>query len=214
MSATAELTEFVRSALSAGRSRSEIGSALKEAGWSDREITDALAAYSEVEFSPPVPRPRQRVTARDSFTYAILFTALCFSASYLVSLIHATLDIALPDNADHAYLLTRAEKRIRWAISVLLVAAPVFYWLTVHTNRLIAADASHRRSLVRNWFTYIALFLTALAFFGDASYVIYNFLNGEITLRFLLKALTVAMVAGGVFWFYLEDAKRSVANEN
>ena len=40
---------------------------------------------------------------------------------------------------------------------------------------------------------------------GDITYVIYSFLTGEATLRFLLKAAVVACVSGAVFWFYLRD---------
>ncbi len=75
------------------------------------------------------------------------------------------------------------------------------------TRRQIAEDAGRRRSLVRKWLTYVALFVAALVFFGDAVAVIYSFLQGEATLRFLLKALTVACVAGAVFLAYLRDAE-------
>ena len=90
---------------------------------------------------------------------------------------------------------------------MLVVATPVFVWMTLYTRRQIAEDAGRRRSLVRKWLTYLALFASALVFFGDAVFVIYNFLNGEATLRFLLKALTVACVTGTVFAFYLRDVE-------
>jgi len=71
----------------------------------------------------------------------------------------------------------------------------------------VARDPGERRSLVRKWLTYLALFLAALSFFGDGAYVIYEFLKGEITMRFILKALTVALVSAAVFAFYLRNAE-------
>ena len=207
MAANDSLTSFVHEALAAGRSRDEIREALANAGWSGREIAGALDGFAATEFLPPVPRPRPHLTARDTFLYLLLFTSMAFVAIYLVILIHAILDLALPDPGDLSYRERWATERIRWSIAMLIVAAPVFAWMTIYTGRAPADDTGQRRSLVRKWLTYLALFVSALVFCGDAAYVIYSFLTGEITLRFILKALTVACVAGGIFAFYLRDVE-------
>ncbi|MEM9058980.1 MAG: DUF5671 domain-containing protein [Pseudomonadota bacterium] len=209
MSSRDELKTFVRDALVAGRSRAEIGEALRDAGWGSSEIETALGDFAETPFTPPVPRPRGNVTARDAFLYAILFTALLFTTGYLVSLIHNLLNIWLPDPADGAFVSNRAEGRIRWAIAILVVAAPVYVWLSVVADRKARTDPGHARSPVRKWLTYVALFIAAMVVFGDLTYVIYAFLNGEITLRFLLKAGSVAAIAGGVFVFYLRGVEET-----
>ncbi|MCP4070165.1 MAG: hypothetical protein GY742_00315 [Hyphomicrobiales bacterium] len=207
MAATDPINLFVHDALAAGRSRAEIQNALGDAGWSGSEIEKALSAFADVTFTPPVPRPRPQLTARDVFVYAMLFTALGFTATYLINLIHGNLDLWLHDAADHKYWMQRAKNRIRWAIAILFTSTPVFVWLTIYTGRRVAQDAAQKRSLVRKWLTYLALFVSALVFFGDATYVIYNFLKGEITLRFILKAATVAGVSLAIFIFYLRDVE-------
>ena len=40
---------------------------------------------------------------------------------------------------------------------------------------------------------------------GDFTALIYNFLGGEITVRFILKALTVGVLAGSIFGYYLRE---------
>jgi len=45
---------------------------------------------------------------------------------------------------------------------------------------------------------------------GDFTYVVYSFLGGELTVRFVLKALVVAVIAGTAFGYYLWDLR---ANE-
>lgn len=207
MATAAPVTQFVRDALLAGRTRPEIQDALRAAGWSEREVNEALAAFSDSDFMPPVPRPRLYVTAREVFVYALLFTALAFTATYLVSLIHEILNIRLPDPTDSPYSRANAVRDLRWAIAILVISAPSYIWMTVLTERRIGKDASLRRSLVRKWVTYIALFVSALAFFSDATYSIYTFLQGEVTLRFVLKAISVACVSGAVFAFYLRDVE-------
>lgn len=205
MAAKDLVNQFVRDALLADQSRESIKDALVRAGWSDQEAKDALAEFSEVRFTPPIPRPRPRLTARDVFIYAVLFTALSFTASYLIVVVHAILDIRMPDPADSPYSMVSATSRMRWAIATLIVSAPVYIWMSYYTNRRIQSDAGHRRSLVRIWLTYLALFVAALTFFGDATVVIYQFLQGEATLRFLLKAATVAFVSLAIFIFYLRE---------
>ncbi len=199
------VAQFVRDALLAGRSRAEIREALGAAGWSEREVREALSVFADNDFTPPVPRPKPHVTARDVFIYALLYTALAISATYLVILIHSILDLRMPDAGDQAWRSSYATRQIRWCIATLVVSGPVYIWLTVYTGRKIHEDASLRRSVVRKWLTYLALFVSAMVFLGDATVVIYNFLQGEITLRFALKAATVLVVSGGVFAFYLHD---------
>jgi hypothetical protein len=210
MDAKDPLAQFVREALLAGKSRTDIRSALQTSGWSPKEADDALATYSDVPFIPPVPRPRLRLTARDAFVYLLLFTALGFSALQLIWLIFGILNLMLPDPADHAYMERQTTDQIRWGIASLVVSVPAFVVMTLYTERKIAQDAGHQRSLVRNWLTYLALFVSAVCFLGVAVYVIYGFLKGEITARFILKAATVASVSAAIFVFYLrglEDFK-------
>jgi membrane protein YqaA with SNARE-associated domain len=42
---------------------------------------------------------------------------------------------------------------------------------------------------------------------GDVITLIYNFLGGELSARFVLKILTVAVIAGGVVAYYLADIR-------
>ena len=206
------VSQFVRDALLAGRTRDEIRNALARAGWSPGEINKALDEFADIDFALPVPRPRLHLTARDAFAYAVLFTALAVTASFLVSLVHALLDLWLPDVGDPAYRGRYAITQVRWAIATLVVSVPIYVWTTLWTGRQIAQDAGHRRSLVRKWLTYLALFVSALVIFGDAIYVVYSFLAGEFTLRFLLKAAAVAGVSVAIFTFHLRDVE-DVGNE-
>ena len=207
MSSRDELKSFVREALLAGHDRDAIAKALDEAGWGEDEIGTALSDFVDTDFRPPVPRPRGSVTARDTFLYAILFTALLFASGYLIALVHSLLDIWLPDAADSDYVRRGAESSIRWAIAVLIVSVPVYVWLSIVTDRRARSDPGHARSPVRKWLTYLALFISALVIFADLTYVIYAFLNGEITLRFILKAGAIAGISGLIFLHYLRTVE-------
>lgn len=192
MAARDPLADFVRDALSAGRDRAAIREALTGAGWTAAEADEALSAWAEAPFSPPIPAPRPHVTAADAFFYAVMFTALGFAAWNIVVLAHGLIDLALPAGRPG---WREGAGAIRWALAVLVVAGPIYLFCL----RRAAGREGRERSAVRKWLIYAALFISAFAFLGDVVAVIYAFLSGDATLRFLLKAAVVAAVSAGVF---------------
>lgn len=187
------LAQFVAEALRAGRSRGEIAEALTRAGWSGPEIKAALAAWSEVPFALPVPRPRPYVSAREAFLYGLMFLALAMTTWHINALGFALIDIWVPsiETPDAAY----SAYAVRWSISTLAVFLPVFLFLGARAAQAARADEGRRRSVVRKWFAFVTLFLAALAFAGDLIFAINALLNGEMTLRFAAKAGLVAATA-------------------
>lgn len=205
MAVNKQLSRFVRDALSAGKTRAEISQALNDSGWSRSEVADALDAWAETVFAPPVPRPQATVSARDFFIYALTFGVMIFGAIYLVQLFHALIDLWLDTDG------FRSSRRIRWAMAVLIVATPVYLWLTVRERAKLAADPALHRSAIRRWLMYVTLLLSSAVMLGDGVAVIYAFLSGDFTLQFFLKALVVGAVAGLIFLFYLSDIRKGDA---
>lgn len=205
MAVSKELSRFTRDALAAGKTREEISEVLVASGWAASEVAEALGAWAETPFSPPVPRPQSMVTARDFFFYALMFGLMVFGAVYLVQLSHALIDRALDAES------YRSNARIRWSMAVLIVTAPMFFWLAFRERRQVLADPALYRSAIRKWMMYLTLLLSAAVLLGDLVAVIYAFLNGDLTAQFLLKAVVVAVVAGVIFLFQLAGVKRGEA---
>lgn len=205
MASRDDLTVFVRDALVAGRTRTEIRAALTHAGWSETEISDGLGAWSETPFSPPVPRPVATVSARDFFVYALTFGLLLIGAINLVLVLQALVDLFFTEEGNGAVGL------IRWGISVLIVTAPLYFWLTLRERRNLVRDPALSRSAMRKWLTYIALLLAAMTLLGNLIATVFALLTGDLTLQFILNALIVLIVAGGIFLFYFNDIRRGEA---
>jgi hypothetical protein len=203
------LTRFVEDALTAGRSRDDIAAALAEAGWSEREIMAALSTYADLPFTPPVPRPSHVVAPRHVFLYAVLFIAMGVTAVNMVTLLQGLIDLWLTDLAFQTLAGWTADG-LRWAIAALVVAAPVFIALSRHVSRRASTEDDLLKSPLRKWLIYTALLISALVFLGDGIVTLERFLRGELTLRFVLKALVVAAVSGAVFLHYLREAERTV----
>jgi hypothetical protein len=203
-----DLTDFVRAALARGVPRTEIDAALRKAGWTTDQIRTALAGFAETDFPIPVPRPKPYLDARDAFMYLLLFSTLYISAYHLGDLLFDIINAAFPDTAERAEFTVYRRMSMRWSLASLIVALPVFLYMSWLVARELAADPNKRHSKVRRWLTYVTLFLAAGAIIGDVITLVYNLLGGEITTRFLLKVLVVALIAGSVFWYYLTDIRR------
>lgn len=209
MAAGDDLHDFVREALGRGVPRARIEEALRRGGWTADQIRGALASFAEIDFPIPVPRARPYLSAREAFTYLVLFGTLYTSAYNLGSLLFDLVNRAFPDatfggESYEEYI----RQSIRWSISSLIVAFPVFLYLSWFTDREVSRDPMKRASKVRRWLTYLTLFLAACALLGDFTTLVYNMLGGELTIRFLLKAVTVALIAGTAFIYYLRDLRQ------
>ena len=207
-SASPELETFVRDALMRGHSRQQVSSALLAAGWSEQQISGVLDGWAEVDFPLPVPRPRASLSAREAFAYLVLFSTLYFFAWNLGSLLFQLIQYALPDPADPDWQLMRLSGGIRWAISALVIAFPVFVFAAHRVSRDVDKHPIKRLSPVRRWLTYLTLFVAATVLIGDLTALVYNLLSGDLSLRFLLKVLVVGVIAGTVFGYYLWDLRQ------
>ncbi len=207
MTSDDELSRFVRDALSKGIARGQIEDALGSAGWQPTQISEALKNFADIEFPVPVPRPKTQVSARDAFVYLLLFTTLYISAFNLGRLLFQFIELAFPAATDPEGLVLIARENIRWAVASIVIAFPVFLYMSRRVNMAVARDPVRRDSGVRKWLTYLTLFVAAGVIIGDLIALVYSFLSGELTIRFVLKVLTIGLIAGAIFGYYLRDVR-------
>jgi len=202
-----ELTTFVRDALARSVPRTEIEAVLTQSGWSKSQAREALAAFAEVPFAIPVPRPRPYTDAREAFLYGILFVALYVGAFHFGALVFVLIERAFPEGARMIDL----RDMIRGPVSVLVAALPVFIYASRLTARDIRLDPGKRVSEVRTKLTYFTLFLAAAVMIAVVAGLVYGLIGGELTIRFILKALTAVAIAGAIFRFYIVDIRTAGA---
>ncbi len=205
-----ELHEFARQALAQGIERPRIAAALRDAGWPEADVAAALGAFADSGFGLPVPKPKPYLSAREVFLYLVMFAALYSCAYHLGDLAFDFIDRFFPDPLDPAGGRRFADS-VRWNVSVLVVGFPVFLLTFRLVTGAIARDPSKRASRPRKWLTYLTLFLAAVALAGDVAVLVYSVLGGELTVRFVLKVATVAVIAGGGFWYFLSDMRKEEA---
>ncbi|MFQ5538713.1 MAG: DUF5671 domain-containing protein [Gemmatimonadota bacterium] len=204
-----DLVAFVRSALSRGIPRDRIREALTEAGWSESRIATAMDRFADVTFPVAVPRPRPSTSAREVFEYLLLFGTLYFTAFHLGRLLFQFVDVAFPDPLWPPQRFLAIRDATRWSISALVVFTPVYLFLARSNGRTLEREPIRRAAPVRSWLAYLTLAVAAAILIGDGTALIYNFLKGEMTIRFLLKALIIAGIVGTAFFYYLWDLRQA-----
>jgi hypothetical protein len=205
-----ELVGFVKEGLQRGIARDDIAGALKSAGWPPEQVNRAMAGFADTPFAIPVPRPVTTGSMRDAFMHVLLFFTLLISAWNFGSLVFDFIDRMFPDPA-----LTRAYygydyvgQAIRWNLASLIVAFPIFIAVSWRIARAVRIDPTRRASKVRRMLTYVMLFIASITLIGDVISLIYSFLGGDLSTRFVLKVLTVGAIAGLVFGYYFSDLRR------
>ena len=211
MALNPDLVGFVKESLQRGVSRPDIEEALIRAGWPSHQVGQALARFADAAGLPiPVPRPAIHVKPREAFLYAVMFLALFVSAFNLGALVFGAVDLAFPHAEDPPEEFTRDG--IRWAVSVLVVACPVFLYVAAVIRRAVVSDPTARASRLRQQLTYVTLFIASCVLIGSVAAVVYNFLGGAVTVRFVLKVMTVGAIAGAAFAYYLRDLRAAEAD--
>ena len=203
-----ELQAFVREALLKGLDRKDIDGAMKNAGWEEAERQEALTAFAEEAFPVPVPRRRPYLSAREAFMYLFLFMTLYLSAFHLGSLLFAIINRAFPDALNASYYGASLMTEIRLSVSTLLVAFPVFVWISSILRRALVRHPENRDSKIRKWLTYLTLFGSSGVIISDVISLVYHLLGGELTTRFVLKTAVVLLIAGLIFGYYLWDLRQ------
>ena len=201
-----DLAAFLEHARSRGMDPGTIRMLLLSAGWKEKDVARALAEHA---LDLPVPAPPDAGGARDAFLYLTAFAAMYAAAIAGLSLLFGLLNLALPDAALEAgggsdrWRLTA----MRWQVATLLVAFPAFLVTSRLLLREMRAQQERAWSAVRRWLTYLTLFVAAVALGADFVTLLYYFLEGDVSLRFVLKVAAVALVAGLAFTYYLRTVR-------
>ncbi|MGA8575116.1 MAG: DUF5671 domain-containing protein [Candidatus Cybelea sp.] len=196
------LSAFLTTAKGHGISDETLVGMLRQNGWSERRIYRALSEHYASVLGVAVPsRAQTAESARDAFLYLLNFITLGFWTVALWQIWNDLVERWFPDAFSTQVGTLRED--IAWQVGFIVVAFPIF--AIVHS--LIGKELARRPELyysaVRRWLTYVALILAAIAVVFDAAFTIHAWIVGQLTTRFLLDAIGLIVLGGGVFTYYL-----------
>lgn len=145
-------------------------------------------------------------TAKDVFYHLLAIVTLYVSVISFIALLFQYINNIFPDKID--FYFTASYEIIRVAVSAVIVVWPIYIFMSWLLEKDIFKNPEKRQVGVRKWLFYLTLFISAVTIIIDLIRLIYSFLSGELTIKFLLKILAVLITATGVFGFYLWDLNR------
>lgn len=209
------IASYVESRVSAGLSRMEIKEELLAVGWSEEE---ADAAYRDGLIALGIPLPQEgnrpalarKSSAVDVVVNFFSFIVLAIVATALGTLYFQVINKGFPDPlAEISGLGDWASTgAIHYAIASLVIGFPLYYAAMRIWFRKYREDEGRTESRLSKWLTYVVLLIAAVTIVGDLIAVLFKLLQGETSVRFLLKALVILVIAGIIFGFYYLERKK------
>lgn len=149
---------------------------------------------------------KPKITAKDFFLWAGAMVAFYWSVIAFIFLIFNYINYSFPNVL--TYTPDPYASGISYQMASVIVLFPLYLWLMQVIRRDIARDPSRGETWVRRWAIILTLFVAGVAIAIDLITLLTTFLNGEeLTTAFLLKALVILLVAGGVFMHFSADLK-------
>ncbi|KKS43817.1 hypothetical protein A2567_02280 [Candidatus Azambacteria bacterium RIFOXYD1_FULL_42_11] len=145
---------------------------------------------------------------KDVFLHFLAIIALYASTAAFLVLLFQYINVLIPDLLERGlYQLQNYYGSIRWSISSLIIIFPVYVWAGYYLNKIYSREPEKRNLRIRKWLLNFTVFAAALIIIGDLVTLIYNFLGGDLTMRFVLKIAAVFFVAASVFFYYFWELR-------
>lgn len=147
-----------------------------------------------------------RASARDFFLNLGAIVALYTVVVSLLNLLFRVINVAFPQTLNtYSYF---GSQSISMPVATLIIFFPIYILLMWVLEKGYKVEPEKKQLAVRRWLSYITLFIAGLALAGDLVTVLYYFIDGqELTSGFLLKVLSVFVVALMVFMYYISDIR-------
>jgi len=144
--------------------------------------------------------------AKYAFFYMLSLVALIFMALSTGMIIFQIINKNIKDLVD---MYSYDSTALKFAISAIIISTPIYYVLMWLIGKSLFEGKLSKESEIRRWLSYLILFIASVVMIGWLIATIFSFLNGELTLKFILKSLTSIIISATVFTYYFYDIRRA-----
>mgnify|MGYP001586546948 CR=1 FL=1 len=152
------------------------------------------------------PKDGSVTSPRDVFLNLLAIAALYFNVVSFGALLFQFVNQWLPDPLVYDSFPSIASS-VRFSIATLVIVLPLYLFISWLLEREYHFTPAKRDVRVRKWLIYLTLFIAAIVIVGDLVTLVYSFLEGELTMRFVLKIVILFALAGVVFLYYIGDLR-------
>lgn len=146
---------------------------------------------------------------KDVFGQLLAIIGLYVCVIAFGALIFALINLWFPDvlSYDYGY---NAGLSLRWPLAILVIVFPLYLWWNSYLQKDLEQNPEKKELRSRKWFLHFTLFAAAIVIVGDLVSLVFRFLNGDLTIQFILKIVAVFIIAAAVFVYYLWNIRKSV----
>ncbi|KKR69942.1 MAG: hypothetical protein UU13_C0018G0004 [Candidatus Nomurabacteria bacterium GW2011_GWB1_40_7] len=151
---------------------------------------------------------QSKTTAKDFFINLGAIVTLGFFVGNLISLLFTIINKVYPLTTGYNYY---GSSSISFPVAALIIGFPGYILLMWLLEKGYFVEPEKRQLGIRKWLTYITLFLAGLAIAGDLVTLLYYFIDGqELTTGFIMKVLSVLVIALAIFFYYISDVRNKL----
>ena len=175
--------------------------------------------------TPTIPSPvppavtsikSSSTTMWDAFEHILMFISLYVLAISIALTLKLFIDKWIPGVTKSYYYLSYETNLLKYTIlrgylAALIVSFPLFAFFFLNIVKRTMANPSMRNIKTRKILIYLTLIVAFIIMLTSIITTVFNFLNGNITLNFILHIIVIITVTGVVVGYYLyqirEDRK-------
>lgn len=133
--------------------------------------------------------------------------SLYLTLGFLLSLLFGVINLKFPDATEGYWAIESGTEAVRLGLAMIIVFFPTYVVLTRLVNNLRRKEKNSSYLTLTKWLVYLSLLVGGGILLGDLVAIIMTFLEGDITQRFIYKALAVLIVVGLALYYYILDAQ-------
>lgn len=155
-------------------------------------------------------QPKPKTTPRDFFLNLGAMLTLYVAVVNFINLLFSMIDKILPDKTEYNY--DPYSSGVRMAIAFLIIIFPLHMFLMRMLRKDFSLDPERKKVGIRKWLVFLTLFIAGGAISVDLIMLVSSFLEGELTLRFALKVISVFLVSYFIIKYYIFEIKDTLTD--
>lgn len=207
------LKTYIENARAKNISDDQIQAALLTAGWKQEQVMAALSQKTANPLLAPPP-PVPHIGMWTGFLYILFFISLYVLATSISGILHQWVDTVIPDTKGsiNEYARGLTTYIIQGFVAAIIVSYPIFLILALILKRQIAKTPAVKNIRSRKLLIYMTLIGTFLIMISHIIAIIYSFLGGTLTNNALAHLGITFLIAGSIFWYFIEEVKHDRKN--
>jgi hypothetical protein len=119
----------------------------------------------------------------------------------------------VPDFLVYSYQGGFNDSQLKFAFSALLISAPIYFFCSYFLEKNVKKGNLSLSNSLRKWLLYLIIFISSVVIMGWLIGLLTNFLGGELTLKFALRALSAIVISALILGFYVYEIRRNKAEK-